>query len=138
MDFENINIDSYLKSHDIKISYQRTQIFKYLIKYKNHPTVDIIYKGLIKNIPSLSKTTIYNTLKLFVDKKIVSVINIEDNETRYDADTSFHGHFKCKKCNKIYDIRLEKPTLIDFDNYIVDEYHFYLKGICSECNKTKN
>ncbi len=137
MDIETTKINSYLKSHDIKVSYQRAQIYKYLLKYKNHPTVDMIYKALINDIPSLSKTTIYNTLKLFVDKKLVNVINIEDNETRYDADTTFHGHFKCKKCNKIYDIRLEKPMIIDFENYSVDEYHFYIKGVCSECNKIK-
>ena len=134
MEFENIKIDSYLKNHDIKPSYQRIKILEYLIKNKNHPTVDMIYKELVNDIPTLSKTTVYNTLKLFVEKEIVIVINIEDNETRYDADTSFHGHFKCKKCNKIYDIRLEMPALIDFDNYVIDEYHFYLKGICSECN----
>lgn len=135
MEFENTKIDNFLKKHDIKPSYQRIKIFEYLIKKKNHPTVDMIYKELVSDIPTLSKTTVYNTLKLFVEKEIVIVINIEDNETRYDADTSFHGHFKCKKCRKIYDIRLEMPALIDFDNYIIDEYHFYLKGICSECSK---
>jgi hypothetical protein len=35
------NVGEYLKSHDIKPSYQRIKIFEYLVEHKNHPTVDI-------------------------------------------------------------------------------------------------
>lgn len=126
-------IDEYLKSNDIKPSYQRIKILEYLIQNKNHPTVDMIYQELVNRIPTLSKTTVYNTLKLFVDKKIVALINIEDNETRYDVDTTFHGHFKCKKCNEVYDIKIEMPVLKDMDDFQIDEYHLYLKGICKKC-----
>lgn len=126
-------IDEYLKSNHIKPSYQRIKVLEYLIKYRNHPTVDMIYQELVAEIPTLSKTTIYNTLKLFIDKKIVSIINIEDNETRYDADTSFHGHFKCRKCNEVYDIKIEMPILKEIDDFQIDEYHLYLKGICKKC-----
>ncbi|MCT4563054.1 MAG: transcriptional repressor [Maledivibacter sp.] len=126
-------IDEYLKSNDIKPSYQRIKILEYLIQNKNHPTVDMIYQELVNRIPTLSKTTVYNTLKLFVDKKIVALINIEDNETRYDVDTTFHGHFKCKKCNEVYDIKTEMPILKDMDDFQIDEYHLYLKGICKKC-----
>jgi hypothetical protein len=38
------NIGDYLKSHDIKPSYQRIKVFEYLMQHKNHPTVDMIYK----------------------------------------------------------------------------------------------
>ncbi|WP_066498758.1 Fur family transcriptional regulator [Abyssisolibacter fermentans] len=138
MNFKINNIEDYLKSNDIKPSYQRIKIFEYLIKYKNHPTVDMIYKELVGEIPTLSKTTVYNTLKLFVEKNIVIVINIEDNETRYDADTSFHGHFKCRKCKRVYDFRLEMPHIKDLEGFDIDEYHFYLKGVCKSCKIQQN
>ncbi|MBC8485403.1 MAG: transcriptional repressor, partial [Bacteroidetes bacterium] len=88
-------------------------------------------------IPTLSKTTVYNTLKLFAKKNIIIVINIEDNETRYDADTSVHGHFKCEKCRKVYDfdVDLSKVDLKKISNFIINEYHFYLKGICEKCRE---
>ncbi len=128
-------IDEYLKNHGIKPSYQRIQIFDFLVRNHDHPTVDKIYKGLIDNIPTLSKTTVYNTLKLFHEKGIVLIINIEDNEARFDADTSNHGHFKCIKCGEIYDFELGKenlsfPALKDFT---INEQHVYLKGICPKC-----
>ncbi len=88
-------VDEYLSSNGIKPSYQRIKVFDYLITNKNHPTVDKIYKELVGEIPTLSKTTIYNTLKLFHEKGIILIINIEDNETRFDADISNHIHFRC-------------------------------------------
>ncbi|SKC41203.1 Fur family transcriptional regulator [Maledivibacter halophilus] len=135
MEIKVNEIDEYLKRNDIKPSYQRIKIFHYLMKYRNHPTVDMIYQELVKEIPTLSKTTVYNTLKLFIEKKIVSLINIEDNETRYDADTSFHGHFKCRKCNEVYDIKTNMPIIEELDDFNVEEYHLYIKGICKKCVK---
>ncbi|MCG8501875.1 MAG: transcriptional repressor, partial [Firmicutes bacterium] len=72
---------SYLKEYDIKPSYQRIKIFEYLRNTKSHPTVDEIFKEIVQEIPTLSKTTVYNTLSLFIEKGIVTVITIEENET---------------------------------------------------------
>lgn len=129
------NVGEYLKKHGVKPSFQRIKIFEYLFQYNNHPTVETIFKKLAGTIPTLSKTTVYNTLKLFIDKNIAKIVNIEDNETRYDADTSVHGHFKCKKCDEIYDfyVDLNKVNIQDLENFNINEYHIYLKGICNKC-----
>lgn len=131
------NIGEYLKSHEIKPSYQRMKIFEYLLMHKNHPTVDMIYKALINEIPTLSKTTVYNTLNLFIEKKIAIVIVIEENETRYDVDMGLHGHFKCTHCGKVYDVDID-PENINFESlnsFQINEQHLYFKGICEECLK---
>ena len=99
-----------------------------------HPTADNIHMALSPSIPSLSKTTVYNTVKLFVEKRIAIVVNIEDNEVRYDADISLHGHFKCKGCGGVFDFRVGKNLEIDgLDQFRIDEYHLYLKGYCKIC-----
>lgn len=133
------DIGAYLKSHDIKPSFQRMKIFEYLITHRNHPTVEMIYKTLVKEIPTLSKTTVYNTLNLFVDKKIAIVIVIEENETRYDADMEIHGHFKCEECSAVYDIDVEaeKIQIKSLDNFQINEHHLYFKGICDKCLEKK-
>ncbi|MGL5087978.1 MAG: Fur family transcriptional regulator [Cetobacterium sp.] len=121
--------------HDIKPSYQRMKIFQYLLENKIHPTVDEIYKALCPEIPTLSKTTVYNTLNLFIEKGITRVITIEENETRYDVDMDIHGHFKCIECKKVYDIPVEIDQLVvnNMNGFKVDEYHVYFKGICFSC-----
>ncbi len=134
------NVGDYLKSNGIRPSYQRIKIFEYLIKHKNHPTVDMIYKALVDEIPTLSKTTVYNTLNLFIEKQIAVVIVIEENETRYDAAMGLHGHFKCNKCGKIYDVDIEVNDLKfeDLANVQINEHHLYFKGICEDCLKNQN
>lgn len=133
----NIDIGDFLKSKGIKPSYQRMKIYEYLLNNKTHPTVDIIYKALAPEIPTLSKTTVYNTLNLFIENGIVNIIVIEENETRYDVDTTIHAHFKCDNCGKIYDLDLD-PSLLGvsvLDNFQITEQHIYFKGVCKECKK---
>ncbi len=138
MDFYVDDIGKYLKENGIKPSYQRIRIFKYLMERNNHPTVDMIYKYLCPEMPTLSKTTVYNTLNLFVDKKIVDLIVIEENETRYDISKGFHGHFKCTRCGNIYDIDMEKikTECEDLLGCHIEEQHLYFKGLCPVCSRT--
>ena len=129
------NFGEYLKDKGVKPSYQRIKIFEYLYRNKNHPTVDMIYKELVNEIPTLSKTTVYNTLKLFSGKNIILLINIEENELRFDADTTDHGHFKCTKCGNIldFDIDLSEINTKNIAKSKIDETHLYIKGMCDTC-----
>lgn len=135
--FKIENVSEYLKNNGIKPSYQRLKIFEYLVNTTEHPTVDTIYKALIDDIPTLSKTTVYNTLNLFVENKIATVVTIEENEARYDADTSIHGHFKCEHCGKVYDFGLDisKLTERELDGFKIHHQHVYYRGICKHCAK---
>ena len=87
-----------LLQKNIKLSYQRMRVLEYLALNNCHPTVDQIYTEIHKEIPTLSKTTVYNTLKVLMDAGLIRVITIEDNETRYDINLKPHGHFKCNPC----------------------------------------
>lgn len=62
-------IEQLLKQHDIRPSYHRIKIYQYLVEKRNHPSVDMIYQDLIQEIPTLSRTTVYNALNLFMEKK---------------------------------------------------------------------
>ncbi|NLM72460.1 MAG: transcriptional repressor [Clostridiaceae bacterium] len=129
------NLTEKLLSRNIKPSYQRIKILEYLTDNCTHPTVDKIFCDLHKEIPTLSKTTIYNTLNLFLEANLVRVITIEDNETRYDIDTTNHGHFKCQNCGEIYDFEadIENIKVDGLNNFIINDKSLYFKGICGKC-----
>ncbi len=135
MNIDVKNIGDFLKSHGIRPSYPRVKIYEYLIRHKNHPTVDMIYNSLADVIPSLSKTTVYNTLNMFVDKNVAIVLEMNDSEARYDADVSLHGHFRCVKCGSIYDFNLDSSDFRPrgLDNFLVSEVQVTCKGICAGC-----
>ena len=54
-----------LMEKGIRPSLTRVMIYDYLLSHRTHPTVDEIYKELSPKAPTLSKTTVYNTVKLF-------------------------------------------------------------------------
>jgi len=129
-----------LKNRNIRISHQRLKILEYLINNKCHPTVEQIYLSLNKDMPTLSKTTIYSTLNTLIDAGIVRAINIEEYETRYDITTENHGHFKCESCGEIYDFNIDMNLLDtkDLKNFKVNDKNVYFKGLCPKCTNIKN
>lgn len=131
--------ESLLINH-IKPSYSRVKILEYIVNKKSHPTVEEIYNVLIKELPTLSKTTVYNTLNILMEAHLVRLITIEDNETRYDADLSEHGHFKCESCGQIYDFRisLEENAVAGLDGFLIEDKNVYFKGVCQNCLTNKN
>lgn len=113
-------------------------IMEYLMVNLTHPTADTIYNSLFPSIPTLSKTTVYNILKLFEEKKAIAAIVIDGKNARYDADISQHAHFQCRKCGAVYDLRLKEtvPVIVDNpDNLMLDDCHVYFRGYCPECMK---
>ena len=132
-----MNTAELLKSKNIRPSVIRIMIFDYLYNNRTHPTVDEIYSGLVKNVPTLSKTTVYNTLKLFVENGITKSITIEGFQTRYDADTAMHGHFLCKHCGKVYDFNIDKVSDNELEGFTISTKEVYYSGICRNCNNKK-
>ncbi|MEA2016070.1 MAG: Fur family transcriptional regulator [Actinomycetota bacterium] len=128
-----------LKEKKINPSYQRIKIFEYLNSKNSHPAVDQIFQDLVKEMPTLSKTTVYNTLDLFKKAELVRVVTIEGNEKRYDIETSTHGHFKCEKCGRIYDFPIDSNALSsgNLKNFKITEKNVYFKGICPICSNKK-
>ena len=127
----------YLLSFGIKPSVQRIAIMDYLLTHRTHPAIDEIYLALCEQIPTLSKTTVYNTLKLFVEHGAAQMLTIDERNTCYDADIQLHAHFLCKKCGKILDFPLstekDKVSAMKEEGFKVDEIHQYFKGYCPSC-----
>ena len=67
-----------LREKNIRPSIQRVSILNYLLEKKNHPTVDTIYEDLHPAIPTLSRTTVYNTLQMFKEYDLVSTLDFGD------------------------------------------------------------
>ena len=136
MDITLQNIEQYLNKKGLSPLLHRVKVLEYFVKHRNHPTVDIIHKDLSKEIPSLSKTTVYNILRVFIENNIVKELNLIDTkEARYDIKSKGHAHFKCKQCGTIYDVELDTDDIkrrLSGKN-VVEECQVALKGVCEQC-----
>ncbi len=121
----------------ISPSFTRTKIYQYLDEAKSHPTADEIYKALIDELPTLSKTTVYNVLKLFCEHSLVKSVNVDTNEMRYELNYDVHSHFRCVQCGTIYDIPHIQPTYDhrDLIGFQITSEEVNLSGICPKCQQ---
>lgn len=133
LNFEELTKE--LKNKNIRLSHHRLKVLEFLNDNRIHPTADQIYIELHKELPTLSKTTIYNSLNALIDVGLVKVVTIENNETRYDIVTDDHGHFKCESCGKIYDFKINLSNFLseDLDEFRINNKDIYFKGICPDC-----
>ena len=130
----------YLLKYNIKPSMQRIAIMDYLMVHRVHPTADEIYNALYPTMPTLSKTTIYNTMKLFTEQGAVKALVIDEKNVRFDIDTSSHAHFMCLGCGCVYDLPIENQEAIQLEGVgelIITEIHLYYKGYCKKCTEEK-
>lgn len=132
-----------LLDYGIHPSVQRIAIMDYLLKHHTHPTVDEVYVALHKEIPTLSKTTVYNTLRLFSEHGAAQMLTIDERKVCFDGDVTPHAHFMCKKCGRVFDLHLEDSFLQTIrpnvsEGFEVDEAHLYFKGACKACAELKD
>ena len=129
----------YVLSFNVKPSVQRLAIMDYLLTHRTHPSIEEIYLALCDDIPTLSKTTVYNTLKLFVEHGAAQMLTIDERNVCYDGDITLHAHFLCKHCNKIFDLPApvedEQIGKMKDNGFQVEEQHYYYKGICPSCKE---
>ena len=131
------DLTSELKRNNIRLSHQRLKVLEYLNDHMIHPTVEQIHSGLQKEIPSLSKTTVYSTLNALAEAGLVRAINIENTETRYDINVADHGHFRCDSCGAIYDFKTAPDSIAAdaLEGFAVRDKNVYFKGTCPDCLK---
>jgi Fe2+ or Zn2+ uptake regulation protein len=126
-----------LKRQGLKVTAPRLEIMRYLDTNKVHPTADRIYSDLKKKNPSLSRTTVYNTLETLKRHGVVDILYITPSEMRYDCRCEMHHHFLCRGCGSIFDIDVKCRFLDRMlnDEHMVEEVHGYFKGLCNKCLK---
>ena len=85
------------------------------------------------------RVTLYRTLKLFVEKKIVNRIEVSDSLAAYRMnEDDKHMHFYCTCCNAVYCLPQMPVVPVDVpDGFVVYENKFVVNGVCSHCNVAK-
>ncbi len=93
-----------LKQAGLKLTPQRLAILDLLAGNRTHPTAAAIYQQLQPQFPTMSQTTIYNTLETLVKLGLIHELGqVGDDAVHYDPDTTPHLNVFCQVCGKIMD-----------------------------------
>jgi len=129
----------YLEKYGIRPSMQRIAVMQYLLTHRTHPTVEEIYDAVSREIPTLSRTTIYNTLRTLTESGAALSLNIDSSNTRYDGYVAPHAHLMCTRCGRIYDVDLDDKDFVGRNvprnAATIHDAQLFYKGICDKCNK---
>lgn len=124
----------------LRPSMQRLAVLGDLCHHYDHPTVDTIYSRLHPQMPTLSKTTVYNTLRILCEAGLVRSLNIEYANQRFDGHLEPHDHFICTGCGQVYDLPHNRagrlPDFGDMGLHVEREEISYY-GLCRECQEKR-
>ena len=94
-----------LRSHGINPTHQRIEIAFALFGRQEHLSADQIMAIVNERHCETSKATVYNTLSLFKQHKLVREVIVDPSKVFYDPNTTPHHHF----------FNMENGELIDID-----------------------
>ena len=122
----------------LKVTPQRVAVYRELLKTKEHPSAEMLYRKVKKLFPSISLDTVNRTLLMLAEIGAVFVVEGSGDPKRFDGGLQSHQHFKCIRCRRIIDFH-HKP----FDNirlpaelskeFTVLRKTVYLEGVCNLC-----
>jgi Fur family peroxide stress response transcriptional regulator len=128
------------KKHNLKVTPQRIVIYKELLKSKDHPNTEVLFKRVKNIIPDISLDTVNRTLLTFSKIGIVNIVEGYGEPRRFDPNIENHYHFRCIKCNAIVDFdyksydNIEVPEKIN-KKFVVLNKKVLLEGYCNKCRK---
>ncbi|MCX7142951.1 MAG: Fur family transcriptional regulator [Proteobacteria bacterium] len=97
-------VSELLRAHGITPTHQRMEIAQVLFEKRWHPSADQILAAVNVRYAETSKATVYNTLKLFLDKGLVRELIVDPSKVFYDSNTDEHHHFYDVESGGITDI----------------------------------
>jgi len=101
------NLAEVLRAHGVGPTHQRIEIARALFSRMTHLSADQVLAAVNQRHAETSKATVYNTLKLFVEKGLVREVIVDPAKVFYDPNTAPHHHF--------YDVETGEITDIDGD-----------------------
>jgi len=119
---------------------QREAILRFLRGTFTHPTADQIYEELRRELPNISKGTVYRNLKVLKEMDLVTELNLNGTVNRFEAKLQDHYHFRCQHCGRVFDVDL--PVDRDLAHrasartgFKIFHHQLEFRGLCHECQR---
>ena len=136
-------IKKQLSSQSYKLTPQREATVRVLLEHEeDHLSAEDVYLLVKEKAPEIGLATVYRTLELLSELKVVDKINFGDGVSRYDLRKEgaehFHHHLVCVECGSVKEI--EEDLLGDVEaivqtrwSFEVKDHRLTLHGVCEQC-----
>ncbi|MCT4598789.1 MAG: transcriptional repressor [Vallitalea sp.] len=133
-----------LKEKGFKLTTQRRTVLDVLQRNEGkHLTAEEIYEIVKKDCPEIGLATVYRTIQLLHELKLIDKLNLDDGYIRYEIgkfnnDHHHHHHLICERCGNVIEVEddlmesIEERFQNNYDFQVTDhKVKFY--GICRNC-----
>lgn len=126
------------RSAGVKLTPQRTEIFREIASTTAHPDAEEICTRVRKRVPSVSLDTVYRTLWLLDDLGVIFSLSPRKSAARFDANMKPHHHFVCALCGAAQDLEspfldgLQPPPEAKALGRVID-LQVEVRGLCRSC-----
>ncbi|HCR03921.1 MAG TPA: transcriptional repressor [Gemmatimonadetes bacterium] len=131
----------YLREQGLPITHQREAVAQTVFSSTDHLSVEDIEGCLREDGERIGKATIYRTLDLLVNSKLVEEHDFGEGFKRYEHRLSrqpVHEHLICLECGKVTEFRSEEVEHVE--SRVASEYGFApsrhrleIYGLCRNC-----
>jgi Fur family peroxide stress response transcriptional regulator len=130
--------ETILREQGARVTPQRVAILRAVEVTGSHPDADAVYRHVSQEYPHISRDTVYRTLSMMEEKRIIGSVLFVGNAKRYDPITAKHHHLICLRCRKIIDFAARKFDHLEAPSKAI--HHFKVvrttvnvEGVCDEC-----
>lgn len=146
MQLDREGFEKLLREKGLKVTTQRLAVLTVLSqKPDSHLTAEEIYDLVKVSNPEIGLATVYRTIQMLLELKIIDRINLDDGYVRYelghvyeDEDSHHHHHLICIKCGRV--MSFQGDLLEEFEKRIEDKTGFQIQdhdvklyGYCADC-----
>jgi Fe2+ or Zn2+ uptake regulation protein len=120
-----------LRCHGVQPSAQRVAVAEYVLYTDEHPSADQVWTRVRKTFPMLSRATVYNTLNLFVEKRLLRELVLAEGRVVFDPKVEPHHHFIDDVTGSIHDVpwsAVEVRRVDGLEGFTVREYQVVMRG----------
>ena len=126
------------KEAGLAATHQRTVIYRVLVESHDHPSPELVYERVSREIPEISRATVYKNINTFIDTGMLREVSELHQTNRLDANLERHHHLICTRCRKVVDLQDDqldgvRASKLEPDGFLVAEYRVEARGLCPEC-----
>ena len=126
------------KNAGLKVTHQRTEIYRQLLLTPDHPSAETVHKRLQRTLPSISLDTVYRTLTTLEQHGLVSRIQTAESQARFEAVYVPHHHLICSRCKRVLDFHWPAIDTLDLPVDIeqwgrIGSKTIVMYGVCKTC-----
>lgn len=142
MSHETMDYEGIMHRAGHRVTPQRVMILDSVCEGKGHTTLKQVFTRVRRMDDTIDLSSVYRTLKLFVELGLVVSAETPGGETVYEIPKPrLHHHLACRNCGKEEEIgqeAIEDTVTFVFQHYgfKVDIEHLVLTGLCTECQQT--